>query len=205
MMDISQIIVLDSSFSFQMNVMEAIALIRMILVFILSLGTYTKKRKFWFDKKVTIRPGFEVTCFAIILMSSLQIRGYLPMEIMTSRLYYMLIWLLDVWFVATIVGFGFCNESIDGLKPLFLAIIYAYMGMRSISCYTWLFVCFLALYNVRKKAKVMGVWGAFLLMLAYLSLSIQTIDPMFSKAFSQIGKDFKGGVEIVSNSIEPRE
>lgn len=183
----------------------------MLVPVILSLFTYTGiiDKSFLFivhyKKKITasIQPQLLSTILAVVLYSSLLIRGIIQTNFKTEKNVVLgmdlLLHCLNVLFIASFLKIFFDEEPIKWLpidiSPMVIlvfGILISWIGMKTIAGYVWVILFIMAMTKLTQIDHAMGGAGTIYVLSAFLSILCQLIpNGKFASLAQTFNSDFK--------------
>jgi hypothetical protein len=157
---------------------------------ILFLFTWTESGVF------RLAPSFISTLASIVLLSSVAVRNKRMM--FSSTVYSITILVLDILFAASFLEFFVGGKpwsipflNITSQTFLIVAIVFSWIGMKSMAFYMWIILYVLAVSRMTTGNVAMGIFGVIYILCAFLSILFQATEMHELCGFS-IKEDFFG-------------
>lgn len=171
---------------------------------------YVKIIDWWFDAKLTFKPGLISTIIAIALISPLYVRGILKWnKSVYTILSLMLILLVFASFVELALGGNEKNNIIYAL--IGSAVVLSWLGMKAIAGISWALALFAAIYSAIINNIAMGFYGYVYISSGFIGLILhsglnpggfyQGIKEEFSSSASGIGDTVKNDINVTTQKI----
>lgn len=170
------------------------------------------------EKKLSLEPTLITTLFSFIYIMTMTIR--VKSEIIFCKEnrtvgYYISEWILLVLSVlVTAMFFSIFTNScesdvlsfadihgITGKHLLLAAVMFSFVGARSLAGFIWIAVIFVGISNAIDADKAMGIFGVIFAICSILGLSLQFIRLYADQFGAMIKSDFMGARTIISGDI----
>lgn len=170
------------------------------------------------EKKLSLEPTLITTLFSFIYIMTMTIR--VKSEIIFCKEnrtvgYYISEWILLVLSVlVTAMFFSICTNScesdvlsfadihgITGKHLLLAAVMFSFVGARSLAGFIWIAVIFVGISNAIDADKAMGIFGVIFAICSILGLSLQFIRLYADQFGAMIKSDFMGARTIISGDV----
>ena len=170
------------------------------------------------EKKLSLEPTLITTLFSFIYIMTMTIR--VKSEIIFCKEnrtvgYYISEWILLVLSVlVTAMFFSIFTNScesdvlsfadingITGKHLLLAAVMFSFVGARSLAGFIWIAVIFVGISNAIDADKAMGIFGVIFAICSILGLSLQFIRLYADQFGAMIKSDFMGARTIISGDV----
>lgn len=170
------------------------------------------------EKKLSLEPTLITTLFSFIYIMTMTIR--VKSEIIFCKEnrtvgYYISEWILLVLSVLVTAMFfsiftnscesdvlSFANiHGITGKHLLLAAVMFSFVGARSLAGFIWIAVIFVGISNAIDADKAMGIFGVIFAICSILGLSLQFIRLYADQFGAMIKSDFMGARTIISGDV----
>ena len=170
------------------------------------------------EKKLSLEPTLITTLFSFIYIMTMTIR--VKSEIIFCKEnrtvgYYISEWILLVLSVlVTAMFFSIFTNScesdvlsfadihgITGKHLLLAAVMFSFVGARSLAGFIWIAVIFVGISNAIDADKAMGIFGVIFAICSILGLSLQFIRLYADQCGAMIKSDFMGARTIISGDV----
>jgi len=150
----------------------------------------------WGTEVVSISPSLISTMAAIVLYLSIVVRFKIRMlsnsyETTLTIIMTVLNILLCASFLSIFVGdVNWTIFTIDSRIFLMIAIIFSWVGMRSVAGFVWIILFCFSLFRMIQVDEAMGNWGVVYIIAAFLGITLQAGD--FTSEIHGLKEDFMG-------------
>ena len=170
------------------------------------------------EKKLSLEPTLITTLFSFIYIMTMTIR--VKSEIIFCKEnrtvgYYISEWILLVLSVlVTAMFFSIFTNScesdvlsfadihgITGKHLLLAAVMFSFVGARSLAGFIWIAVIFVGISNAIDADKAMGIFGVIFVICSIMGLSLQFIRLYAGQFGAMIKSDFMGARTIISGDV----
>lgn len=182
---------------------DILGILLMIVPFIISVAWNDDFKIFGFTIiEHNIKPDMIMALFACAFYLALVVRyGFFKKDTLADIIVSVIRAFLDIWVLSSFLMMCFPKRSDLINTALILAVLFTWLGMRSIAGYGWIISIILGAKNLVSMNKHMGMIGAVYIILIVLSLMLQVSNVANIKDFflEFNGKSSKGRERIRDN------
>lgn len=182
---------------------DLMGIVIMIIPFVISTYKFEITQKilfFHWTKTSSISPYAITTLLAVIFYTAMIARfDFFKTNNIAQALISSIRMFLDCWVFAALLSFIFPSQQKETqllkliqtpqVMLLVFAVTLTWLGMKTVSGYSWALLILMGSVNAIKTNNAMGVWGAVFVLTASISMFLQIRDLNLAKDFV---RDFKG-------------
>ena len=155
------------------------------------------------ERPASIAPDLLTMIPAILLYTSIIIRFRIRIffdvyETLVSALIILFCASFISIFVGGTINILFLGEMSTTLV-LWIAIIFSWIGIRPIACFTWVLLFILSIFRLSNVNEALGIWGAVYVLFAFLGVALYVKD--FFHYASKFKSDFMGMTSITEQDL----